>query len=387
MAAAPPGRLGRRTRGVTTSVWQVHADAPARYDVRIADSLLDPRNTELLRGGRVPGRRFIIADGGVPEDVLTAVDRHLVMHGVRTRMTVLPGGEPCKTMDTAMRLLSEIEDFAVERREEPILVIGGGAVLDVGGFAASMYRRGVPYVRVPTTLLAYIDASIGVKTGINFMERKNLVGAFFAPSCVLLDRSLLGSLPNDEVTNGFGEVLKLAVACDEFLFEMVEEHARYIDAAWLQTADGGEVLDRSISTMLREIGDDLFERHLRRSVDIGHTFSQAFELRLESAGMRHGEAVALDVNLCAAIATQRSLMAPQDFVRVCSLTRRLGLPITAPRVSTATLWDSVEDRTCHRGGRQSIPLPTTIGSCVFIDDLSLEELGGALDLLAGVTVP
>jgi 3-dehydroquinate synthase len=354
--------------------------------VRVSEPLLVAENLDLLCGGKVPGRRFVIVDDGVPQALQDNLRTYLETHGVEARLKALPGGESCKSLDTVIDILTEIDDFGVERRDEPILVVGGGAVLDAGGFAASIYRRGVPFVRVPTTLLAYVDAAVGVKTGVNFARRKNLVGTFAAPLMVLLDRGFLGSLPASEVSSGMGEVLKLAVGCDAGLFDLLDDQADHVDAKWLMHQVGAEVLERSIDVMLRELGKNLLEDDLRRIVDLGHTFSQAFEMRRGAVGLRHGEAVALDLNLSAVIAARRGLLAHGDVERLARLTRRLGLPTQAPLIEPSELWNSVVDRTRHRGGRQSIPLPERIGSCVFVDDLTPKELCAAVDALSKTPV-
>ncbi len=150
------------------------------------------------------------------------INKYFKDAGVETKTVLLRGGEACKTMATVGKLVSSFEAFQLNRRTQPVIVFGGGAVLDVAGFAASIYRRGVPFIRIPTTLLAYVDASVGIKTGINFGVIKNLLGAFMPPYAVFLDRCFLNSLARKEVASGLGEILKLAVGCDATLIDALE---------------------------------------------------------------------------------------------------------------------------------------------------------------------
>jgi 3-dehydroquinate synthetase len=362
--------------------WTVAGHEPFDYDVRVSEPLLADDNRDLLIGGRVPGRRFVIVDDGLPVRCRRELSEYFAAHGIDTRVKVLHGGESCKTLDVVAELLTEMEEFGLERREEPVVVVGGGAVLDVGGFAASIYRRGVPFVRVPTTLLAYVDAAVGVKTGVNFAGRKNLVGAFAAPRVVLLERAFLLSLPEREISSGLGEVLKLGVGCHAALFETLEERAEQIGPDWLAGSEGAELLESSIEIMLRELEPNLLEGELRRAVDLGHTFSQAFEMQPGERALRHGEAVAIDLNLSATIAAERMLLGQDDVDRLTRLTRRLGLPSGAPPIDPAELWDSLLDRKRHRGGRQCVPLPQGFGRCTFVDDLTRGEVEAALEVVS-----
>lgn len=167
------------------------------------------------------------------------------------------------------------------RRREPFLAIGGGVVLDIAGMAACMYRRGVPFVRVPTTLLAIVDASVGVKNGVDYCcaktdeTYKNRVGSFYAPSSCLLDTSFITTQDRRNVSNGFGEILKLALVRSADLFELLETHGanlvedRFAQSSSVPEGVGQRVIDLSIQIMLEELGPNLWEYTLERCVDYG----------------------------------------------------------------------------------------------------------------------
>lgn len=347
----------------------------------MAEPLLGEFNHALLRGGSVPGRRFVVMDSGVPAEWRIGIRAYFRSHDVGIGLMAVPGGEAFKNTDSVLRLIKAFDDFELDRRNEPVIVIGGGAVLDTACLAASLYRRGIPYIRVPSTLLAYVDAAIGIKTGVNFGSGKNLIGTFSAPLAVLLDRAFLRSLPHREISSGLGEILKLGLACDSALFTALEQDAAQLRASQFSDENGLRLLDRAISVMLSELEPNMFEDNLYRAVDLGHTFSQPFELLAGPAALRHGEAVALDLNLSAAISHRRGILDGDALHRLAFLTRRLGLPVKFPDIEPGVLWDSVMERTRHRGGRQRIPLPTRIGGYTFVDDVKPGEVAEALRVL------
>lgn len=355
------------------------------YKVRFLEPLLDRRCEALLAGGTVPGRRFVVIDDGVPHAWRIELAAYLASHGVEARVLVMRGGEEFKTMDTVAQVVRALEEFGLDRRNEPIIIVGGGAVLDTGGLAAGLYRRGVPYIRVPSTLLAYVDASIGIKTGVNFGGVKNLVGAFAPPKLVLLDRTLLQSLPAREIASGLGEILKIAFGCDSTLFRALEQHADAFLTTRFSDEAGLSILTGAIDAMIRELKFNLYEDDLSRAVDLGHTFSQPFELVAGGDELRHGEAVGIDLNLSAVISYRRGLLTLDEVGRLQRLTRRLGLRLIPPDVSPEVLWQSIVERTRHRAGRQRLPLPFKIGACTFVDDLRVGEVTFALSWLAGTS--
>jgi 3-dehydroquinate synthetase len=177
-------------------------------------------------------------------------------------------------------ILDELCSYKLRRRE-PFLAIGGGCVLDIAGMAACLYRRGVPFVRVPTTLLAIVDASVGVKNGVDYCCQrtnetyKNRIGSFYAPSSCLLDPGFIASQDARNISNGLGEVLKLALVRSSDLFELLEAHgrtlveSRFEDESLKSSGVSGRIIDLSIQIMLEELGPNLWESKLDRCVDYG----------------------------------------------------------------------------------------------------------------------
>ncbi len=361
--------------------WSISLPASTRYHVRRSEPLLQHDNLDLLTGAPVPGRRFVICDDGVPARWRRSLGRYLNLHDITAPIMVVPGGEQSKQPSMLLRLLGAFADFGLDRRNEPVIIVGGGAVMDVASLAASMYRRGVPFIKVPTTVLGYVDAAIGIKTAINFNNTKNLVGSFSAPTTVLLDRGFFASLPGREISSGLGEIMKLAIGCDARLFCELEALTPDVVFGDKFQSLGSNVLFRAVKVTIRELQPNIRENDLCRTLDLGHTFSQVFEMCGEDP-LRHGEAVALDLNLSCVIAARRRLLDENSLRRVASLSEALGMPTKVPPIEFGGLWRSVAERTQHRGGLQRIPLPKRLGACVFINDLTETEISKAFDYLA-----
>lgn len=361
--------------------WQVRGLRVIGYDlVNVAD-VFDPSDDALLAAGRIEnGRRFVVVDECVHRHHGERIDAYFAHHGVAAHILVFPGGEAGKTAESWLRVLCELDRFPFHRRDEPIIAIGGGVLTDVVGFAASSYRRGVPHIKVPTTLMGYVDASIGIKTGINFNGYKNRLGSFEPPRQVLLDRRLLGTLHRRHLENGVCEIIKLAVIADAGLFRLLEQGGAASLAGAFQDAHGGAIIDRAISGMLKELEPDLYEDDLARKVDFGHSFSYGLETRFEDR-LLHGEAVLLDILVSAVIARARGLLGPSACDRILDLVDDLGIVPALDLLDAALMWQSLLDRIEHRNGLQRVPLPRGIGECVFVNDIRRAEIEAAIDIL------
>lgn len=278
------------------------------------------------------------------------------------------------------------------RRREPFLAIGGGVVLDIAGMAACLYRRGVPFVRVPTTLLAIVDASVGVKNGVDYCcdptndTYKNRVGSFYAPSSCLLDTSFIASQNKRNISNGFGEILKLALVRSADLFELLETHgsslveSRFADSTSIPDGVAQRIIDVSIQIMLEELGPNLWESKLERCVDYGHTFSKLLEM-VPGADIMHGEAVNIDGFFCCLLSYLRGFITMDTVNRVFQCMQKLQMPTTSSHFTSELAWQSCKDAVEHRHGAQRIPLITDIGDSVCVSDITSDELDRALDLL------
>lgn len=361
--------------------WSVRAARPVAYDIVVTRELFAPHNTALLALGRVEGgRRFIVVDNNVARLHADAIRDYFHHYGMQIHMLVFPGGEENKSPARICQVLRKLDEFPLHRRDEPILAIGGGVLTDVVAFVAACYRRGLPHIKVPTTLMGYVDAAIGVKCGVNFNGHKNRLGAFEPPGCVLLDPGFLRTLPRRHLRNGVCEILKLAIICDRALFTQLERHEPQSIEAHFQNPDGQLILERAITGMLAELEPNLFEDELARRVDFGHTFSYGLET-LADHGLLHGEAVLLDILVSASISAARDLFAADELERVCALIDRLGLVPDVDALEAPFLWSSLEERIEHRNGWQRIPVPTALGEGIFLNDVTRAEVESAVRFL------
>jgi 3-dehydroquinate synthase len=258
--------------------------------------------------------------------------------------------------------------------------------------AASLYRRGVPFVRVPTTLLSIVDASVGVKNGVDYccavMDEtyKNRIGSFYAPSSCLLDNSFIATQDARNVSNGFGEILKLALVRSPDLFELLEAHgSALVDSRFAATASvpsgvSDRIIELSIQIMLEELGPNLWEKKLERCVDYGHTFSKLLEM-VPGADIMHGEAVNVDGFFCCVLSFLRGYITMDTVQRVFNCMQSLSLPTHSADFSSKLAWQSCKDAIEHRHGEMRVPLMTEIGESICVNDITPEELDRALELM------
>lgn len=366
---------------IGASSWQVNTFQPIHYEVKTLYKLFESREPDLLYPhSPAHRRRFVVLAASVNRLYGPVIRAYFEHQGIEARIFALPSGEEHKTIQTYLSLAQALDEFPVHRRDEPLIAIGGGVLTDAAAFLASTYRRGIPHIKIPTTLMGYVDAAIGIKNGLNFNGHKNRLGAFQPPQRVFLDRAFLQTLPRRHLLNGLAEIIKLAVIKDAGLFDLLErDGAHCLDSAF-QDERGQALLNRAIGGMLEELEPNIFEEELARKVDFGHTFSYGLETRHE-AHLLHGEAVLLDILLSTQIAQGRGLLCPEEAQRIFHLVTALGYNLDLRILDTETLWNSLEERTYHRNGLQRTPLPAGLGECVFANDIQHAEVETALQHL------
>ncbi|KAG5180242.1 hypothetical protein JKP88DRAFT_166645 [Tribonema minus] len=364
--------------------WRNVFQLPIQYDVELCRGGVLSADCTALATRLMPAsgdlrRRFLVVDAAVQELYGAAIAKYFDHHGIEVHTVVLPGEECNKRMEAVDAILEQLCVFGLLRRE-PIIGIGGGVLLDIVGLAANLYRRGVPYIRVPTTLLALVDASVGVKNGVDYCScacgpQKNRVGSFYAPAAALLDKTFIATQDARNVVNGLGEVMKLALVRSAELFCLLEAHGARLVRERFQGADpvADRVIELSIQIMLEELGPNLWEEKLERCVDYGHTFSKILEME-PGADLMHGEAVNVDGALCVVLAANRGLISAAVRDRVFAAMRGVGLPTLHPAVTPAALAQGLADAVQHRNGAQRIPLLTGIGAAVCVNDITPAEL-------------
>ncbi|MDI6098924.1 sedoheptulose 7-phosphate cyclase [Actinoplanes sp. NEAU-A12] len=365
--------------------WRVQALKQVSYEVRLRDDVFGLDRTDLLEAGESgfgSRRRFVVVDSAVNALYGARIREYFTHHGIDHAMLVMQVAETVKDFDSVARIVAEMDAFGLARRREPMIVIGGGVLMDVAGLVASLYRRGTPFLRVPTTLVGLIDAGVGAKTGVNFNGHKNRLGTYAPADLTLLDRRFLATLDRRHVSNGMAEMLKIALIKDAALFDLLERSGRLLlDERFQGHTPAGDqaatlALRAATQGMLEELGPNLWEGRLERCVDYGHTFSPTVEMRALPS-LLHGEAVCVDMALTTVMAYRRGLLDETQRDRILRLMAELELPTWHPLLNPAVLECALRDTVRHRDDQQRLPLPVGIGGVTFVNDVTVDELAAA----------
>lgn len=344
------------------------------YPIQLADDVLSPQNNLLLSGRDQHSENcLVIVDKQVSQLYGEKIDAYFKANTQNYKVVTVDGGDHNKNVDSYLKIFDEINAFPINRRNEPVILIGGGVATDIAAFATSCFRRGIPHIKVPTTLMGYVDASVGIKTGINYKNTKNRMGSFYPPHSVILDRTFFKTLPDREISNGVGEIIKLAVIKNRALFDALQKSSAELMETKFQCTDADFVLTQSIVDMIEELEPNLFEDNLERIVDFGHTFSLVFEMEAEEE-VKHGEAVAMDILFSCLLSYRRGLLTNAEFDSVVSMIDAFRIPIRYELYNPDLLWISLNERVLHRNGFQRVPVPTGIGKSTFINDITYTEL-------------
>ena len=363
-----------------TDVKKVHVDLGARsYDVIIGAGLL--KNACAHVPIELSGRKiFILYD----KNVQSHVDILVLSLATTPIMMAVDGGEKTKSFEQLQNVLSWLLDNHVDRKSV-LFVVGGGVVGDLGGFAASVVLRGVPFVQIPTTLLAQVDSSVGGKTGINTSQGKNLVGAFYQPVAVLCDTDTLKTLPIRELRAGYAEIVKYGLLGSREFYDWLEGQGKKVLAL------DPDVLIHAIETSCAMkadiVGDDEFERAggRRALLNLGHTFAHALEAAAGFDGrLLHGEAVAIGLVLAHRLSLKMGLCSGQDVGRVQSHLKSLGL-MTEISDITPPLKQSADDIVAlmandkkASGGKIGFILSRGIGDAFQTADVDMGDVVGVV---------
>jgi 3-dehydroquinate synthase len=297
----------------------------------------------------------------------------------------VPSGEASKSLDQALAAWHWLAESQLARRDV-LLTVGGGVVTDLGGWVASAYMRGIPYVNLPTTLLAQVDGAVGGKVAVNHPVAKNLLGAFHQPSAVIAGIEFLGSIGDRELCAGLAEAIKKALIASPAYWRFIDDHAERLRA---RDADALLTLVRAAAAIKAAlIARDPYELDLRRPLNFGHAVGHALETATGYGPLLHGEAVAYGMVVETSVAVRRGL-APHglldDLVALllrCGLPASAdGLPIAAPQDELIAALDKVR---LIRGGSLRIVLPVALGETLIADDVGERELREALDATAEV---
>lgn len=300
------------------------------YPIYIGSELLG--EADLIRKHIHGSSALIVSNTTVAPLYLEPVKNSLETAGIRHDTLILEDGEQFKTMASVESILDRLLQARYDRRST-VIALGGGVVGDIGGFAASIYQRGVNFIQIPTTLLSQVDSSVGGKTGVNHPLGKNMIGAFYQPQCVVIDLDSLRTLPPRELSAGMAEVIKYGLIHDAAFFDWIERNIAALmdgDATLL-----AEAILISCRTKARVVELDERESGLRAILNLGHTFGHAIETVQGYGNWLHGEAVAAGMLMAIDLSIRHGWIDESVRQRSTDLLQRAGLPVAPPDDMTA----------------------------------------------------
>jgi 3-dehydroquinate synthase len=322
-----------------------------------------------------PGRLLLVSD----EQVFPLHGEKLLLTlaeaGFHVVPELLPAGETGKTLSFAEQLYTSAIRAGLDRHSA-VVAFGGGVIGDLAGFVAATYLRGVPFIQVPTTLLAQVDSSVGGKVAVNHFLGKNLIGAFYQPRLVWIDLAVLETLPDREYLAGAAEVIKYGII-------LSEEFCTFLENNWQGFIDRDrEVLAEIVLTCCklksRVVADDEREEGLRAILNFGHTLGHALEAATDYNCYLHGEAVLAGMLMATKIAEAKGVLPPAEAQRQVSLYRRLGVPAAPPGLDEEKLFAALWQDKKRQGDSLAFVLPRRCGEVDLFRDVSLELVRGTV---------
>lgn len=332
-----------------------------KYNVYIGEDLMQDAGrylSDLMRSGKTA----IISDSNVWNLYGSLIADNLSSYGFDVLSFTFPAGEESKNSDTYLQILNFLAENHITR-SDCIIALGGGVTGDLTGFAAATFLRGIPYIQIPTSLLAMVDSSVGGKTAIDLPAGKNLAGAFYQPSLVLCDTNALNTLPEDFFRDGCAEVIKYGILYDSDLFDHLNKFGTNFDRI--------KVITRCIELKSNVVSADEFDRGARQKLNLGHTFGHAIELQSQFS-VSHGKAVAIGTAMIARAASANKLCSNETSVQIENILSAFGLP-TKTNLSTEAIYNAAISDKKRLGCKVNLIVPEQIGKCN-IHPYAIDEL-------------
>lgn len=331
------------------------------YPISIGQSLLS--RGELI-AQHVPGARVaVVTNATVAPLYLERLRTTLTAAGKSVTTVVLPDGEEEKNWSSLMKVFDVLLAEKCDRKTT-LLALGGGVIGDLTGFAAATYMRGVPFIQIPTTLLAQVDSSVGGKTGINHPLGKNMIGAFYQPQAVIADTATLETLPARELSAGLAEVIKHGAIIDAAFFDWIESNIDKLVAK--DPAALAYAIQRSCEIKADVVRQDEREGGLRAILNFGHTFGHAIEAGLGYGEWLHGEAVGCGMVMAADLSHRMGFINESAKARITSLVRAAGLPVVAPDLGADRWLELMQVDKKNEGGQIKFILIRPLGTPVIM---------------------
>jgi 3-dehydroquinate synthase len=346
------------------------------YPIHIGQGILEKSSDFIpmdLEGRSI----FILTDENVFSPHAQKLMEALQGKAARAHVKSVMPGERSKSYETLQSVLDWMLDHKVDR-SSVLIAIGGGVVGDLGGFAASIIMRGIPYIQVPTTLLAMVDSSVGGKTGINCRHGKNLIGSFYQPVCVLADIDVLQSLPDREMKAGYAEVVKYGLINNPDFFNWLQDHGSDV------LGHDEDALTHTIITSCQAKADivaaDEKESGQRALLNLGHTFAHALEAEAGYDGtLLHGEAVSIGLVMAHKLSERLGLSSESDSQKVIDHLQALRLPVTSPiQTNAESLMAHMKSDKKVRNGKLTFVVTKGIGQAFLKDDVDMNDVDAVL---------
>ncbi|VVB53029.1 3-dehydroquinate synthase [uncultured archaeon] len=320
-----------------------------------------------------PGRCAIITSAPIARHHLKPAVKSLTSAGFTPIIIEIPDGEQHKNLATYLAVIDELVKAKLDRTST-LFALGGGVVGDITGFAAATYLRGVPYVQIPTTLLAQVDSSVGGKTGVDHPQAKNLIGAFNQPTLVITDTKTLTTLPEREYTSGLAEIIKYGIIASPKLFKHLETHKKQITQRNPKTLE--HIITESCKIKAHIVAADEKDAGIRQTLNFGHTIGHAIEAASGYKNIRHGEAVALGMIAATKISEDAGLT-QTEAERIKKLIANLNLPTKTNVNITKTLTAISHDKK-RSDGKTRFIAAQKIGSTCIIENVPKNTIQKAL---------
>ncbi|KAH0291496.1 2-epi-5-epi-valiolone synthase-like protein [Aureobasidium namibiae CBS 147.97] len=355
------------------------------YDFEFLDGVFSPKNSQLADCYQRWGRVLAVMDANIFDVYGDEIQKYFDHYKLELSIHKTMIGEKAKSIDTLLSIVDSMNKFGVYRKE-PVLVVGGGLVTDVAGFACAAYRRNTNFIRVPTTVIGLIDASVSIKVGVNYDNYKNRLGAYHAPMNTFLDFTFLRSLPDAQIRNGFAELIKISTCAHLDTFNLLDKYGEQLietgfgrrEGAPQEVRDAADKINRGgIHEMLKLETPNLHEIGLDRVIAYGHTWSPLHEL-IPDPPLRHGHAISIDMAYSATLANIRGILSDEEHKRLLNLFSRVGLSMDDDHFTEDILDKATKAILKTRDGKLRAAVPSPLGSCVFLNDVEASEMNAAL---------
>jgi 3-dehydroquinate synthase len=343
------------------------------YPIYIGNGLID--SPELLSRHAVRKKVAVVTNPVVADRYLERLNRSLADAGITSVPIILPDGEDHKTWASLNLIFDQMLGSHCDR-QTTVMALGGGVVGDMAGFAAATYMRGIPYIQIPTTLLAQVDSSVGGKTAINHPLGKNMIGAFYQPRAVIADIAALATLPEREYAAGLAEIIKYGFIMDLRFLEWLEQNMDRLRARDVEAI--AHAVARSCECKADIVGQDESEQGIRAILNLGHTFGHAIETGLGYGEWLHGEAVAAGCLMAARLSCRLGDLTEADVERVRSVLERAGLPVDPPALGVNRYLELMGHDKKTRDGKLILVLLRSLGQAYMTDQFPMAMLRDVL---------